>query len=74
MYPISGARVSMQRRKLQITKLSKDETRCHPYESMQEKNERWLSYLQAIDSALLLSRKTLPRNEMFGTILFEYKT
>lgn len=73
LYTIFGTRLSVQRCQLSSSELSKDETRCEPYEIVQTKNERWLSYLQATYCLVLLSRQTLPRNEMPRTVLFQHQ-
>lgn len=63
----------MPRRELSPTELSKDETRRQPYEIVQTENERWLSDLQAAHRLVLLSRQTLPRNQVPSTVLFEHQ-
>lgn len=70
LYPVFGARVSMPRCQLPPAKLSEDEACRQPYEIMQTENERRLSDMQTTYRLVLLSRQTLPRNEVPCTILF----
>jgi len=54
--------------------LSEDETSCNAHEELQEKDKWWMSDMQAVDSIVLLSRETLPRDQMSCSILFQYQT
>lgn len=74
MHTFSGARVSVQRRELSTNKLSEDEASGHTHKGLQAKDQRRLSNLQTINRALLLSRETLPGNEVPRTVLFQYQT
>lgn len=60
MHPVIGACLPVQRRKLQAPELPKDEAGCAAHENVQEKDQRRLSYMQAIDRSVLLPRKALP--------------
>lgn len=64
----------VQRRQLSFTKLPEDEASGDAYEELQEKDKWWLSYLQTTDCVVLLSRETLPRNEVSRSILLQHQT
>lgn len=60
MHPVLGACLPVQRCKLQASELPEDEEGGAAYQDVQAKDQRWLSYMQATDCSLLLSRKALP--------------
>lgn len=63
----------MSRRQLPSNQLPEDETSRHPHENMQTQDERRLSHLQTVDSIVLLSRQTLPRNKVSGAVLLQHQ-
>jgi hypothetical protein len=56
MHPVTGARLPVQRRQLQASQLPEDEAGGAAHQDVQAKDQRWLSYMQATDRSLLLSR------------------
>jgi hypothetical protein len=72
MHSIIGACLPMQRCQLSPTKLSEDEASGNAYEELQEKDEWWLSYMQTTNCVVLLSRETLPRDQVSRSVLLQY--
>lgn len=62
VHSVAGTWLPVQRRQLSSAELSEDEESGNAHEELQEKDERWMPDMQAIVSALLLPRETLPRD------------
>lgn len=62
VHSVAGTWLPVQRRQLSSAELSEDEESGNAHEELQEKDERWMPDMQAIISALLLPRETLPRD------------
>lgn len=64
----------MSRCKLSSTFVSEDEARRNAHKELQEENSWRLSYLQTAYRPLLLSCKTLQREQVSGAFLSEHQT
>ena len=70
---VTDPRESVSRRGLPTAKLSEDEACSEPLKVLQEECQRWMSYLQAADSALLFPRQTMYGSQVCRTILHQHQ-
>ena len=69
VYSVTGACMSVQRRKLSLAQLPEDEACGSTHKGLQTQDQRWLSNMQAAHCFVLLPCKALQRKQMPGTFL-----